>query len=62
LAGLTHLFVQVRWLGDSEVTFSVFGVKQPPVITSLTTQKLEAIPLSTLLKHTTSELVSLSSH
>jgi len=31
---------------SSEVTFFVFRVKLPPVTTSLTTQKVETIPLS----------------
>jgi len=34
----------------------------PPVTTSLTTPKVEAIPLSALPKDTTSELAGLSSH
>jgi len=34
----THLFVKVPRPGDSEVTFSVFRVKLPPVTTSLNTQ------------------------
>jgi len=34
-------------------------VKLPPVTTSLTTQKVEAIPLSALLKDTTNELAGL---
>jgi len=69
----THLFVKVPRPGDSERTFSVstrrqrkdlFGlrVKLPPVTTSLTTQKVEAIPLSALPKDKTSELADLILH
>jgi len=36
---LAHLFVKVLRPGDNEVTFSVFQVELPSVITSLTTQR-----------------------
>jgi len=58
----THLFVKVPRPGDSDVNFSVFRVKLPPVTISLNHTKVEAIPLSALPKDTTSELVGLSSH
>jgi len=42
----------------------LFGlrIKLPPVTTSLNHSKVEAIPLSTLPKESTSELVGLASH
>jgi len=55
-----------RHLDQATVTFLAFRVKLPPVTTSLTTQKLEAILLSVLPKDTseladTSELYTIPS-
>jgi len=49
-----HLFVKVPRPGDSEGTFSVYYQSNH--------SKVEAIPLSALLKDTTSELAGLASH
>jgi len=59
----THLFVRVPRPGDSEVTFLVFESSCHLLLPdSLTTQKVEAIPISALPKDTTSELAGLFLH
>jgi len=57
----THLFVKVPRPEDSEVTFLVFESSCDLYYQS-NHSKIEAIPLSTLPKDTTSELASLSPH
>jgi len=48
LGGGTHLFVNVPRPGDSEVTFSVFLVKLPPVTSQFNHSMAETIPLAYL--------------
>jgi len=58
----TPLFVKVPRPGNSEETFSVFESVATCYYQSITTQKVEVIPLSALSKDTISELAGLFSH
>jgi len=55
---VARLFSKLPRPRDSEVTFVVFESKLPPVATSLTTEKTQAISLSALPKDTTSEFAT----